>query len=99
MPAKDIERLKVNVNAVHVGDAIQLVIGTVGVPDRDYRAGKDRNARFFVYWVTRQDPLSYNLSDKLVLIAFDRGNKVIGTYSNVEGIKTKNWPGAADSNH
>jgi hypothetical protein len=39
---------------------------------------------------------SPNESDEIALIAFDGANKVIAIYSNVDGIASRNWPGAQD---
>jgi hypothetical protein len=40
MDAKHLERLRINVNAVNLGDDIRHVVDTVGVPDADHTVEK-----------------------------------------------------------
>ena len=97
MDAKGIEHLREAVNALNMGDKVERVVENVGVPDLDQTINKNEKVRTFTYYVTRQRSDWSIESDRIVLIAFDRREKVRGIYSNVEGVATRNWPGYPDS--
>lgn len=92
MSATDLGRLRGAVNAIQLGDNIEHVVKTVGIPDADQSFKKNEQNRIFTYYVTRQRPNAPLESDKLVLIAFNSHDKVKAIYSNVDKISNRNWP-------
>ena len=92
MDTKTLERLKLNVNAVNLGDDIAQVVKRVGVPDGDYTVKKNDKNRFLTYYATRQRADSRIESDKVVVIALNDDDKVKAIFSNIDGITTRNWP-------
>lgn len=92
MDTKTLERLKLNVNAVDLGDDIAQVVKRVGVPDGDYTVKKNDKNRFLTYYATRQRADSRIESDKVVVIALNDDDKVKAIFSNIDGITTRNWP-------
>ena len=91
MDAKNLEHLRLSVNAVNLGDDIRHVVDAVGIPDRDYTVKKNEKHRFLIYYVTRQRPDSSIESDKRVTFALNGDNKVEAIYSNVQHISSRNW--------
>lgn len=92
MDAVALESLKTKVNALKVGDKVDHVLETVGIPDSDQSYNKNGRNRIFTYYVTRSRVDSPNESDRVVKIALDQQNKVKAIYSNVEDIRSRNWP-------
>jgi len=92
MDASAVEHLRASVNAVNLGDGVERVVKTVGVPDSDHMVQKNEKNRIFTYYVTRQRADSPIESDKVAKIAFDGRDKVKAIFSNVEGIASRNWP-------
>ncbi len=79
-------------NAVPIGADITEVVGSLGAPDADHAVQKDEYHRTFTYYVTRKLSDHPMESDQHVLFAFNRDGKLERVYSNVESIRSKNWP-------
>ena len=97
MEPSAVDGFRTRVNAINLGDKVDHVVAIVGVPDSDQTFKKNETNRIFTYYVTRQRADSPIESDKIVLIAFNGRNKVKATYSNVENIATRNWPGHSNT--
>jgi hypothetical protein len=93
MKASDVDRLRMSVNAINLGDDLQHVIKTVGVPDSDFTVKKNWTTRFLTYYVTRERSDSPVETDKQVTIALNEYNRVKAIYSNLQNIPSRNWPG------
>ena len=92
MDKNTLERLTATVNAIPLGDDIAHVVTVLGPPDSDHADQKNEYHRFFTYFVTRQradNPLD---SDRVVLLAFNKAERLAAVYSNVQKIATRNWP-------
>lgn len=92
MNTGELERLKVNIAKIEIGDDVSQVVDLLGAPDKDYTVKKNDKNRFLVYYVTRQRADSPIESDKRVTIALNGQNKVKAIFSNVENIRSRNWP-------
>jgi hypothetical protein len=92
MKVSDVERLRMSVKAITLGDDLQDVIKTVGVPDSDYTVKKNWTTRFLTYYVTCERSDSPVETDKRVTIALNEHNKVKAIFSNVQNIPSRNWP-------
>jgi hypothetical protein len=92
MSTQDLERLRKNVDQIALDDDISHVVDVLGVPDLDYTVKKNDKNRFLTYYVTRQRADSSIESDKRVTVALNGQNKVKAIFSNVENIRTRNWP-------
>jgi hypothetical protein len=92
MSVQDLDRLRVNVSKIALGDDIAHVLDTVGAPDLDYTVKKNDRNRFLIYYATRKRADSPVESDKRVTIALNNQNRVKAIFSNIDNIQTKNWP-------
>ena len=97
MDAQGIEHLREAVNALNMGDKVERVVENVGVPDSDHTTNKNERVGIFTYYVIRLRADSPIESDRIVLIAFDRRDKVRAIYSNVTGVLIRNWAGYPNS--
>lgn len=93
MEASAVERLRIKVDSINLGDKVDHVVSTMGVPDSDHTVRKNKTNRIFTYYITRHSAGTTIESDKIVQIAFDNRSRVKAIYSNVEFIATRNWPG------
>ena len=84
-------------NALNMGDKVERVVENVGVPDSDHTTNKNERVGIFTYYVIRLRADSPIESDRIVLIAFDRRDKVRAIYSNVTGVLIRNWAGYPNS--